>query len=185
MAKTSPTTANSKLIDGLHWVIDKVSYLTYIFVYWVCCVIMVIITAVVLYQVYGRYFLRQSPFWSEEIARYLMIWMGLLAAGSGIRTLSHVNVRFLLDKFPKILQKCINILWYLLIIWFCSIIIQQSPPMIARGARMLSPGLRTSMEWAYWVMPISAGYIILQSIYVVFHLILGIDPKEESEGRLT
>lgn len=40
---------------------------------------------VIMLQVVSRYGLRQPPGWTEELARYLMVWGGLLGAASAFR----------------------------------------------------------------------------------------------------
>ena len=40
---------------------------------------------VIMLQVVSRYGLRQPPTWTEELARYLMVWGGLLGAASAFR----------------------------------------------------------------------------------------------------
>lgn len=40
---------------------------------------------VIMLQVVSRYGLRQPPVWTEELARYLMVWGGLLGAASAFR----------------------------------------------------------------------------------------------------
>lgn len=41
--------------------------------------------AVIMLQVVSRYGLRQPPVWTEELARYLMVWGGLLGATAAFR----------------------------------------------------------------------------------------------------
>lgn len=41
--------------------------------------------AVIMVQVIARYVLRQPPAWTEELARYLMVWGGLLGATAAFR----------------------------------------------------------------------------------------------------
>ncbi|MGO4839701.1 TRAP transporter small permease, partial [Rhizobiaceae sp. 2RAB30] len=40
---------------------------------------------VIMLQVISRYGLRQPPAWTEELARYLMVWGGLLGATAAFR----------------------------------------------------------------------------------------------------
>jgi TRAP-type transport system small permease protein len=53
-----------------------------------------------LYQVFGRYVLDHAPGWSEELARYLMVWMTMLGSASVLRSGGHISVTTLTDRLP-------------------------------------------------------------------------------------
>ena len=47
--------------------------------------VLVAMVGVIMLQVVSRYGLRQPPAWTEELARYLMVWGGLLGATAAFR----------------------------------------------------------------------------------------------------
>jgi TRAP-type C4-dicarboxylate transport system permease small subunit len=59
------------------------------------------IAAVVFLQVVFRYVLRQPLFWSEELPRYLLIWMSFLAAALAQKTEAHINITLCLTWLPR------------------------------------------------------------------------------------
>ena len=60
----------------------------------VSVVVMVLATG---YQVFGRYLLGRSPAWSEELARYLMVWLTFLGATAVLRSGGHLTVSAFFD----------------------------------------------------------------------------------------
>jgi TRAP-type C4-dicarboxylate transport system permease small subunit len=50
--------------------------------------------------VFGRYVLSRAPSWSEELARYLMVWLTMLGAAAVLRSGSHISVTVLTDALP-------------------------------------------------------------------------------------
>jgi TRAP-type C4-dicarboxylate transport system permease small subunit len=56
-------------------------------------------------QVVTRYFLHVSLSWSEEVARFLFVWIATLGAAYGFKTKSHFAIVFLVNRFPRRLQK--------------------------------------------------------------------------------
>ncbi len=52
----------------------------------------VLMTAIVGWQVFGRYVLNSTPSWSEEAALTLMIWYVSLAAAAGVRQGFHIRI---------------------------------------------------------------------------------------------
>ncbi len=61
---------------------------------------LLIMTAIVTWQVFGRYVLKQSPDWSEQSALVLMIWYVLFAAAAGVREGFHIRIEALERAMP-------------------------------------------------------------------------------------
>ena len=61
---------------------------------------LVVMLASMLYQVFGRYVLDHAPSWSEELSRYLMVWMTMLGSASVLRGGGHISVTTLTDSLP-------------------------------------------------------------------------------------
>lgn len=53
---------------------------------------LVLMTAIVGWQVFGRYVLNSTPSWSEQAALTLMIWYVSLAAAAGVRQGFHIRI---------------------------------------------------------------------------------------------
>ena len=62
-------------------------------------------TVVVAVQVLFRYVLNQSLFWSEELARYLLVWLSFLGASVAYRRQAHPGIDVLYAKMPAGLQR--------------------------------------------------------------------------------
>ena len=66
-------------------------------------------TIVVAVQVFFRYVLNQSLFWSEELARFLLVWLTFLGASSAYYRKVNPGVDFLYAKLPPLLKKTSSI----------------------------------------------------------------------------
>jgi len=62
-------------------------------------------TVVVAVQVFCRYVLNQSLFWSEELARYLLVWLSFLGASVAYRRQAHPGIDVLYAKLPAAWQR--------------------------------------------------------------------------------
>ena len=62
-------------------------------------------TLIVAVQVFSRYVLNHSIFWSEELARYLLVWMTFLGAGVAYYRKAHPGIDILQKRLPPKSQK--------------------------------------------------------------------------------
>ncbi len=121
----------------------------------VCCGILLILMVVVVFaQIIFRFFIGSSLSWSEELARYLMIWLSFLGASAGVRRGAHVGVEFLLRSLPgrkrAFLSKLIlalGLLFFLIVFWkgitILKVVRYQSSP--AMGISMMYPYMAISV----------------------------------------
>jgi len=61
-------------------------------------------------QVVTRYFLHVSLSWSEEVARFLFVWIATLGAAYGFKTKSHFAIVFLVNRFSRRWQRIVGTL---------------------------------------------------------------------------
>ncbi|MGE0085475.1 MAG: TRAP transporter small permease [Desulfococcaceae bacterium] len=60
---------------------------------------------IVALQVFSRYVLNHSLFWSEELARFLLVWLSFLGASSAYHRGVHPGVDVFFVRMPQSLQK--------------------------------------------------------------------------------
>jgi TRAP-type C4-dicarboxylate transport system permease small subunit len=88
--------------------------------------LLTILLLVVGAQIFARYVLNHSLFWSEELARYLFIYLVFLGAAIVLRRDGHIQVSFFVERFPLRLQRGVVILGDLLMLGFTGIVFTQS-----------------------------------------------------------
>ncbi|WP_396589455.1 TRAP transporter small permease [Allomuricauda sp. R78024] len=125
--------------------------------------IMAVMVINVLYQVFSRYVLGNPSSFTDELARYLMIWLGILGAAYVSGRNMHVSINVLPSKFDEKTQKKLKQLVSLLIVLFCIF------ALVIGGIRLVymtyvleqySPALRLPLAVVYLVIPISGLLII-------------------------
>jgi TRAP-type C4-dicarboxylate transport system permease small subunit len=119
--------------------------------------------------------------WLEELARYSMVYMALLAAEAGLRDGTQISVTFVIDKVRGVARKIINVLVKLVVIGFSSVVFVNSFPILAAHFRsgQLSAGLRGSMFYPYLALTISFGIIVLvQTVSLIVILAMPLREKE-------
>ena len=68
-----------------------------------------VILAVGILQVFYRYGLGSSLYWSEELMRYLMLWVVALGAGVSYTRGQFLGMRMLVEKLPPPLHRAADL----------------------------------------------------------------------------
>jgi TRAP-type C4-dicarboxylate transport system permease small subunit len=84
----------------------------------IALVLFILVLAVASLQVIARYVLVTPLPWTEEIARFLLVWVTFLGAASITRRKLHITVDFFSSKYPPRLGHLINAVVYALMALF-------------------------------------------------------------------
>jgi len=126
-------------------------------------VIMSVMVVNVLWQVFTRYIMGDPSSFTDELARYLMIWIGVLGAAYVSGKNMHVAIDVLPRKFSKPTQKKITRFVNILIIVFvftALIIGGLNLVYITFTLDQRSPSLQIPLAVVYMVLPLSGALII-------------------------
>src|SRR5512136_1249937 len=75
---------------------------------WVMLAFFWAMAIIVFLQFFTRYALNDSLAWTEEIARYLLICVGLVGGGLAVRRYSHIHVEFMYLYLPGRLARMLS-----------------------------------------------------------------------------
>ena len=139
--------------------------------------ILVALVTVTFAQVVFRYLLQTSLSWSEELARFLLMWLACLAGAYAFKTRSHFALRFVVDRFSPPAQKAIGAMVTLIVVTFLAVFAYQSFRFTLEVRDMLSPAMQISMAIPYS----SACVGSLLAIYYVVRTWLS-DPEATVEA---
>lgn len=141
------------LSERLNWLTERIIAL-----------LMALLVADVWLGVVARYVLRVQIPWTEEFARYLMIWAALLAISSGIARREHIGFRLLLECFPQGLQKTFLIAFDAIAFAFFAFLFVYGIGMTGTGAKQFAMIFNMSMAIPYASVPVSALLACIQII---------------------
>ena len=138
---------------------------------WMLTVLSILIFVVVFLQVLFRYLLRQPLFWSEELPRYLLIWMCFLAAAVAQKHDAHINITLCLAPLSARARRLLKILTDAVILAFLWILIYSGGLVTSITAHHRSTALQLPMGLVYAALPVGA---ILMSLYLVLQIADGV-----------
>jgi len=130
----------------------------------------------VMMQIIWRYILEIPLPWSDEAARYLLVWVSLLAVALAFRDDSHIRLDYFITKLASPVRHGLWIFLNLLTLSFLALLFIYGIPNAVLGKFTCSPGLTTLMSKTsitmfvpYLSVPVTAGIMILNLIDYVIH----------------
>jgi TRAP-type C4-dicarboxylate transport system permease small subunit len=148
---------DSTLIRRVTWLVERVLIL-----------LSGAIALVVFLQVLFRYVLRQPLFWSEELPRYLLIWMSFLAAALAQKHDAHINIALALAPLSDRVRRSVRILTDLVILGFLGVLIYSGSLVVGITAHHRSTALQIPMAVVYAALPTGA---FLMALYLILQII--------------
>jgi TRAP-type C4-dicarboxylate transport system permease small subunit len=130
-----------------------------------------VLVSVVFLQVIARYVFNQPPAWSEELARYLQVWIILLASPLCIRKGSHLAVDYFSHKLSPAARFRLDILIGLLITFYVAVVTLFGVRLMVVGRFQISPAMGIPMAVVYAVLPLSGALMFLESVLRTWHLV--------------
>lgn len=132
----------------------------------VCVALLIILVLDVWLGVLVRYIWPLPITFMEEAARYLMIWVALLAVSSGISRREHIGVQMLFAALPAAARRVLLGVLDLLGIVFFATLIWYGIGMVERGDRMTTMIYGMSKSLPFAAVPVSATLAVIQLILV-------------------
>ncbi len=130
-------------------------------------ILMAVLVLDVLWQVFTRFILGNPSSWTEELARYLMIWVGLIGAAYAAGRKMHLSVDLLPGKLSGSRAHLLRILIESLVLLFAF------AALFAGGLRLVwtmlalgqtSASLQLPLGYVYLAVPLSGLFIAWYAI---------------------
>ena len=163
-----PAVANAAIVLSrrLNWLVERL-----------CVVLLVLLVLDVWLGVMVRYVLPVRWTFTEELARYLMIWMALLAVSSGISHREHIGMLVVFERFPPPMRKWLAVGFDLLAFAFFAIIFFYGLGFVERGFNRFTMIEEIPKAYPFMGVPLAAGVACLQLVLVAVHDVFSTDGR--------
>jgi TRAP-type C4-dicarboxylate transport system permease small subunit len=142
-----------RTVDALRWVREVV-----------VMALMAVLVVVVVASVFFRYVLLAPLPWSEEVGRYLMIWVGFLAASIAIQQGMHVGIDFLVQWVRPAVARWLRRISRALTALFLLIVTVYGFMLVIGLWDQWSPVLQFRMTWPYLAIPVGCLLMLLELV---------------------
>lgn len=144
-------------------------------------VLLAVMILVVLYQVFTRTVLNSPNTITEELVRFGLVWLSMLASAYVVGKRSHLAVTMLSDNLSGSKKRLLEIVVQVLFLLFAAVI------MVFGGWKavtvtmgQISPSLSIPMGYVYLAVPVSG---VIMFIYSLLNLLdQPIEEESEQEG---
>lgn len=135
---------------------------------WLVIVLMGVMVLNVLWQVFTRFVLRDPSSYTEELARYLLVWVGLIGAAYAASQKMHLAIDILTARLHGKSRYYVELFIYLCTFLFALLI------MVIGGMRLvnltltlnqISAALQIKLGYVYLALPLSGLLIMFYAAY--------------------
>ena len=134
---------------------------------WMLIVAVALLVFDVVWGVFSRYVIGEQTQWTEELARFLLIWVSLLGGAVAFGTKGHLGVDFFVGKFHPDVRKLMSIFVHGVVLFFAgSIFLYGGSRIVADALAMeqMTPALGWKMGYVYLALPIAGIFMVLYAI---------------------
>lgn len=139
----------------------------------------------VVWQVLTRYLLKNPSSWTEELATFLMIWVGLLGASVALNRGAHLGIDYLVVKLSRRKALCVSLFVFFVIAAFSLLV------MVVGGAQLvhrtlvtnqISPALGLKMGYVYLAIPISGFFLVIYALELFYDAFVSLIKHKQTDG---
>ena len=127
-------------------------------------------TLTIILQVLFRYLLKNPLVWTEELARYLMIWMAFVGASCIIRKWQNIYVDFFIDKLStrrrRIAYFVQKLVVFAVLLYTLVLCVQVIP---AVAGNQVTAAMGINMMWAQSALIAGLLLMALQNLGILLH----------------
>lgn len=143
-----------------------------------------IMVSVIFLQVIMRYVFNNSLIWSEELGKFIFVWISWIGIVIGHKRKEHIAITIIIDKLPNKAKKFIDLLAEIILIAICAITTYYAILMMNFQKHVPYAALKFSTSWGYLSLVIGC---ILFSVVCFKHILNTIFelhslPSDSSEG---
>jgi len=121
--------------------------------------------------VFFRYVLNNALSWTDELGRYMMIWVGFFGCYLAARDNSHVGIKMFVELFKPGVRKVFHVAARLVVIAFLVIILMKSGEQLGLLQIQRSSALEIPMAIPYSAVTFGIFMMLIENLAQLFGLV--------------
>jgi len=139
------------------------------------CIIGSAMALLISVQVFSRYVLNHSLFWSEEVGRICLVWITFLGASATYKRHGHVGIDFFVRRFPARLERVSRFLVILASFVLFGILVYYGSSFALFVSSQKTTALAMPVTVPYLVIPLSGVLFLIHGLSHFLELLHPID----------
>lgn len=146
-----------------------------------CVILMAAMTFLIFIQVVMRYVFSNSLSWSEELARYIFIWLIYLGISYGCKIIKHIKIDAAMYLFPKKIRPYIAIIGDVIFFAFAIYIMVTGFQLCGMQIKLgkTSPAMQLPFQYVYAAPPVGFALAAIRQVQTIIYRIQMIKKGEE------
>lgn len=137
------------------------------FIAWIVIIISSVLVLCVIWQVFSRYCLGSPSVMTDEIARFMFMWVGLLGAAYAVSLKRHLAIDILTQKLTGTGKLISEVVILVITMLFASLVMIYGGYGLVQktlSTQQMSPAMGIPMGWVYMAIPFSGLAILFYSL---------------------
>ncbi|NLN17345.1 MAG: TRAP transporter small permease [Firmicutes bacterium] len=130
--------------------------------------LLAVLLVVVSLQVWTRFVSYKPLMWTEEVARFSLVWIVFQGAAIAVQRKAHYILDILPARLSQKTRRILSLLCCLFMFAMAYVIVYHGWVFAVSGLRRLSPTVELPMFWVYLAIPTSG---ICMMIYIIGHVL--------------
>ncbi|MFA6508418.1 MAG: TRAP transporter small permease [Treponemataceae bacterium] len=123
---------------------------------------LVVISLLVITQVFFRYILNSGILWVDEVVTILMVTMVMFGSPAVTRRLLHTELLVFVNKMPNPIRRSVRALTSIIGLSFLGLFLYSATKYALNAHGMVTTVLRIPIQYVYSIMPVGAALAIYE-----------------------
>lgn len=124
-----------------------------------------------------------EPFiWTDEAARFLMVWLACVGWMLASRKRTHIRIRFFFDRLPDRLRRVGEFVFLVAILLFGALVARHGWALVERSGDLEMTTLPLSMAVLYLPLVLAGVFTVAQAAVEAIAIARGADPDPPAEA---
>ena len=152
---------------------------------WGVVVLVAAITAIVALGVFFRFVLNNSLPWTEEVAKFVMVWLAFIGAPVVLKEGGHIAIDFIPTRLPRRLGFALLTIIQLVVMVVLAVLVFQGWALAWNALPQIAATVEVSLFYIFLAVPIGSAMMLLVSLELLLRQAASIRSPDEPTGGAT
>ncbi len=139
----------------------------------VTVVLVAVMAGTMTFGIVSRFLLHAPLAWSDELSRYLLVWVSFLGASVAFHRRMHLGVTTGVSRLPHRQQRLVAVVGAVAVAGLLLVVVVQGIRLALFNLPQRSPAMRISMTGPYLAIPVAALLMLVHAVADLSEILTG------------